>query len=166
MSSEKVVLTGDGSLPDQGRFTQFLDSLGYKCELSPDFSFSITDERFFGIKVLDYPSEKPRVKPERNFIVCIGAEELLSNNFEIDEPIWANSKQKLIFRSSAGRSNLTYAMQNLLCGYLAQETNGYLYDPQQGDLLGPAEAVRNELESIKKYGAPHDLREQEFHDWE
>ena len=166
MSSEKLVLIGDSSLPDMDGFTQFLDSLGYKCELSPGFSFSITDEGYFGIRVIDYPSEKPRVKPERNFIVYIDAEELLSNNFEIDEPIWANSKQRLLFRSSVGRSNLTYAMQNLLCGYLVQETKGCLYDPQQDKLLGSEEAVKNELDSIKKYGAPHDLREQEFHGWE
>lgn len=142
-----------------------MDRLGYKCELAPDFTFAVEGEAYFGIRVIDYPSVRPRVKPDRTFFVCVFAEELFEGSFGTESAVWKESHKRLFFRLTSGASKLSYAMQSLIGGFLASSTEGYLYDPQDEELIAWFDAVEHEIRAIKLHGDPHDVREEEFIGW-
>lgn len=107
--------------------------------------------------MMHYATTKPRVRPDRHFIVAIE----LSNVACPDK----ERSRTLTFRSTSGRSALTYAIQILVAAALAEAVDGEFVDPQLGLILKVPNALNHALDEIAKRTPPHDLREIEFVGW-
>lgn len=139
------------------RVNHILAHHGYVCEFAPNTDLLDTENEGLLIKVTDYATTKPRVRPDRHFIVCIG----LSNMPCPDKPGLRN----LTFRTTTGSSKLSRTLQILVAAALAEAVDGEIEDPQYGLILKAPNAVNYALDEIARRTPPHDLREAEFVGW-
>lgn len=130
---------------------------GYVCEFAPHTDLLGTESEVLLVKVIHYATTKPRVRPDRHLIVAIE----LSNVACPDRP----GLRTLTFRSTSGRSALSYAIQVLVAAALAEAIDGEFVDPQLGLILKAPNALKHALDEIAKRAPPHDLREAEFVGW-
>jgi len=157
MSSECFVTYHNAPSEAELHVIEILASLGYGCEFAPGTALFNPDAEGFLLKISGYPSTKPRVRPEREFVVSVG----MDNVPDKETP----SHRRITFRTTSGRTRLDRDLQFLVAAAVAKLTGGQFYDPQRDARLDGEAAVNYALKEAQTGAPPHDLREREFTGW-
>ena len=119
MSTEFKVITKQRSVNLNAVVDQ-LSASGYACELKQALDTQDDIPQILYIKVVRYPTVKPRVRPERNILVSI--------EIDVLQPEANDESFCLTVRSSAGRSRLTFSIQIMIAAIIAQINCGTFID--------------------------------------
>jgi len=157
MSSDCVVTFHDSPPDLEAQVLKILASHGYDCEFAPGTVLLDPSQGGFLLRVRAYPSPKPRVRPDRSFLISVG----LDNVPDEARP----THRRLNVSTSSGRTRLDSDLQFLVAAAIAQLARGQFYDPQQDALLGAEAAVDYAFQKAQRGAPPHDLREREFTGW-
>ena len=156
MSSECEVTYQDEPIEVENQVLQILSRCGYECEFAPNTRLLSSETEYVLLRVSGYPSPKPRVRPERTFLVQVGIGNITPAQ---------DGTHKFGTRTTSGRSRLEFALQVLIAAAVAEITVGELFDPQQDKRLAANTSVAYALSMLQSREPPHDLREREFTSW-
>ena len=157
MSTDCVVTYQSAPVGLETQVLDVLASRGYDCEFAPGTVLLDPSQEGFLLRVSAYPSPKPRICPDRSFLIGVGLDNVP------DEAL--PTHRRLNVSTSSGRTRLDGDLQFLVAAAIAQLTGGQFYDPQQDALLGAHAAVDYAFQKVQRGTPPHDLREREFTGW-
>ena len=150
----------------------WLDELlraGYECELPP--GFKLAEQEFdLMLKVNKFPERRKRVQPGVPLLVwidfyCVKREEMDAQEL-LDLPDDAKElSHEFHFRTAAGRTEVTLAIQIMGAVALAKVTRGFLSDPQEGVFASLDQVDAYAADEMRKYVKLDDAGETPFVEW-